>query len=287
MSIECSVFALAFGEPRPFNAFILNSWKACPIINFNLITDQPDLWKAACGDNSENISIIKMTLEEYFSLFLSNFSVENNEQLLSSYGDMLKGLNGWTACCMRPFLREAFQARVTSRFWGWIDYDVILNPSAIIEHVHNNKDRDLLMFPKGALWEQFKLFRCAVPIEDVARAIIKDRSYNGGPLDAVFVYRLPHLFHDDAIDQSNFIAHWHYTDSRDGFTENKVDAIVDNHWDIRNSVDGRAMMFLADTELKLYDDNMVNSAVKSIVTSGQFTFEYSAAEWVNGQIKLR
>ncbi|WP_156026389.1 hypothetical protein [Xanthobacter sp. 91] len=274
----CMIYSLAFGAPKPMHRFIFSNWASADFANFRLFTDQAENWREMIHPDTSNIEIIDTQLLDWFRAFFPYFHVSSHAELIEKYPDFFREqLTGWNACCLKPLFTR-FDNTPTPAIWGWVDYDVLLNPSALERHLIENEDKDLLMFPEGGgVWEQFKLFRSNVDVTDLCQRIIDAPRPDPAPLDVMVSYQIRGLGSPmDDIAQNMVASHWKYSDCGD-FPENKFGVIIDNNMKL-TSDDGREILFfIADTETKYYTENDVKKISEQLDKEMQYKFDYVPA----------
>ena len=250
--MQATIFVLAFGPPRPLHRLVLSNWGACSEMTFVVLSDQPVMWLDLAHSNT---AVIEITPHQLFSQAAAHLGIKD---LIVSHGDMFFGkISGWTVCGLRPLLASMFPDKVLTPFWGWVDYDVLLNAQAMTAHFQAHSDDHLLFFTQqDMLWEQFKVFSSSIPLDAFFKRTLSE-GRPGSPLEAQLVYRLRGLssLRADQIQQSQVAVHWHHTDSDSRAMASHVDVLVDQvDWTLKNRRTGGSLLFfVADSEVKHLD----------------------------------
>ena len=274
----CMIYSLAFGAPKPMHRFIFDNWASADFAHFRLFTDQAENWRKNIHPGISNIEIIDIQLLDWFRVFFPYFHVSSHVELIQKYPEFFHDdLTGWNACCLKPLFTQ-FDNTSTPAIWGWVDYDVLLNPSALKRHLIENDDKDLLMFPVGGgVWEQFKLFRSNVDVTDFCKRIIDAPRPDPAPLDVMVSYQIRGLGSPmDDIAQNMVASHWKYSDCGD-FPENKFGVTIDDNMKLMSDSGREILFFIADTETKYYTEGDVRIIIEQLNKKMNYKFEYVPA----------
>ena len=273
---DCLFYALAFGEPKPLHQLILDNWAQIDVANFVLISDNEEKWRALFRDGYKNIDIIPISLLDYFETFLPFYGVETVADLLERHSDVFAhGPTGWTAGCMRPLLHERFGAGKNPLFWGWIDWDVLLNPRKFRDHVSQNRNKQLLLFPQGSLvWEHVKLFSSHIDVVGLCKSIIEGERNDNTPIDVLLAYHIRGLYKIDGVPQDAYGVHWAYSDKLD-LKDNQFPVFLENKSHKLTNDQGREILiFIADTEVKTYSEAKTRDVYRQLEQEGSAIFEH-------------
>lgn len=288
-AFSATVYALAFGRPKPSHSLVLESWARVGSIKFVLITDRPSEWRAVQPKFARNIVILARTISAYFEAAFGHLGISDERDLLERFGWLFHGiealdktapLTGWTACGLRPLLQELIPQEETC-YWGWIDYDVLLNAAAVEAHLAEQRERReavMLMYPaSGILWEQFKLFSWAFPAKEIYLEIV-DRCRASGerpqsPLEAAFTYQVKGRYPDDGLRQDQIPVHWAYSDRIERLA-NQYSVYIDDDFRLTGRSGQDVMYFVADTEVRRFGVAQVKRIRSRLAKAGRYCFDY-------------
>lgn len=256
--MECRVFALAFGPPRPMHQMVLANWEACDSVQFVLLTDCASQWTALIR-HEPRIQVVSTSVQDYFARGAAVLGFQDTADLMRIHGDKLFGrMDGWTACGLRGLLHLMFPALTPHTHTGWIDNDVLVDASGLRQHLFRSADTDLVLFTKaGMLFEQFKIVHTRVDAaaiyHDLLRAHDIDADAVPMPMEARYVYRLRGVraLSRDELPPERIAAHWLHTDESEGGAQFRRHVSVSDDWQLLDVVEGRRLLFLlADSEVK-------------------------------------
>lgn len=248
------VFVLCFGQPKPLHELLIRNWSKVKCIHFVLITDVVQPWNQLVGMSLNNIEVVMCSISDYFE---RGAQILCSVDFMTDYGKLVfNKMNGWTACGLRPLLNDMFPSDKWD-WWGYMDYDVLLNGPAIERHLQvNMPNRNLLMFPQDSfVWEQFKLHHkcvsCTGIWKHVANLQMQRDECAVCPMEALVSYHMRSLFifQGGDIEQSEIVVHWRYLDGLDTEHDKSVELLNDT--ELQDCDTGRKILFfVADTEVK-------------------------------------
>jgi len=278
LAVKARVFSFAMASPKPFHRSILENWAQLPeSYQFYLVTDCPELWEPLI-DGLKNISLVTMSMEEWFLAAERAIEPSRDEKLPGPTFAEVYGANrnGWVACSLRPLLPQIIPVE-SCEVWGWIDWDVFLNPPLLQQHLDHATETDIMLFPRdGMMWEHFKLFRRTVDLLPIAKRVMSEGSANSSsPMCAMTSYAigaLEYSYRRDGLPQQMIVAHWAYSDKlhvKNGVT---VRQFTDGY--LTDSEGCPVMFFVADTQVKDWSDEDVAEYKVNLTAAKSYTFEF-------------
>lgn len=268
------IFSFAMAQPKPFHRKILENWALMPeAFQFSLITDCPDLWQPLIR-GLKNIDLVVISQDEWFRAAESAIGrAESGHSFSEVYSE--DNRNGWVACSLRPLLPQICEVG-DYPIWGWIDWDVFVNPSMVENHVRTSQ-ADLIMFPpSGFMWEHFKLFRRDIDILPLVKKLVADGVANHTqPMCASLSYAVgatEYNYSRDSVPQEQIAVHWAYSDKLSA--ENGFSVVMDSKGHLKTESGSPVMFFVADTQVKDWTEGTVEDFERSMKSQGEYIFEF-------------
>ena len=276
-SIKVRVFSFAMAAPKPFHQCIVENWAQMPAsYQFSLVTDCPELW-APLIKGLKNVDLVSISMDEWFNRAEMAISTNGEPQVGPSFNEVYGGArNGWVACSLRPLLPKIISVGECD-VWGWIDWDVFVNPVLLHEHLAHAEQTDLFMFPReGFMWEHFKLFKTGVDLLPIARRVMAEGTANAtAPMCAMTSYAIgaaEYSYRRDGLAQEMIAVHWAYSDKMQA--KNGVPVIQYRDGYMTDGAGHPLMFFVADTQVKDWSETDMNEYRETISTKGQFFFDF-------------
>lgn len=224
MEYKSTIFCLCFGEPKPFHRIILSNWSAQKTTLFKIITDHPQDW-AVLSHQMHNISILEASPDDVFNKCATALGCESQDLFFQKYGHIIGIVNsdhigGWSLCRFRPIFKDIYG--VDTEWWGWIDYDVLINASHLSHNLAKN-NIDAFYFteegpdffygnPQHLLgWEHFKIFRTSIDTYTIYNNLIQEYTALNKPID--FTAECAFLFQLINFNRENLRLHSHSLES--------------------------------------------------------------------------
>jgi len=277
-----TLFVLAFGKPKPFHSVIIKNWKKIPDVKFVLITNYSECWQELVQDQKQ-FKIVQISIESFFSYFFKFLDCDNFNNFSEKYGSLFDikrhPISGWLACTLRPCLCRFIKPETL--WWGWIDWDVFIDKKSISESL-NSSSFDAFYFPKqGCQWEQFKVFRSNLPIDEIYLKTLNENHskniYLGQPLDVHVIYKIRSegLFSLDDSSIEEFAVHWEYTNKHNLPHVQKNVLLDSSYCNLLDENNTCIKFFMADIQGKKYGQNEVDLIFDKINNDGYFIFNYN------------
>lgn len=276
---KVKIFSFAMASPKPFHRCIFENWAKMPSgYQFTLIVDCPELW-APLLTGLKNVDMVVLSMEEWFSAAERAMEPLPGENRTGPAFGEVYGLNrnGWVACSLRPLLPKIIPIGEFD-MWGWIDWDVFVNPILLHEHLIHADQTDIFMFPRdGFMWEHFKLFRTSVDLLPIARRVMAEGSaHSASPMCAMTSYAIgapEYSYRRDGLPQEMIAVHWAYSDKLNAKNGVPVQQYGDGY--ITDSGGCPLMFFVADTQVKDWGDAEIAAYRSAQSADGKYVFEFS------------
>jgi hypothetical protein len=253
------LFCFAFGPPKPAHEIVLGNWALCyQHTTFHIITDHLSAWKATCQD-ARNLNFIHDTVPNIFNRAFSILNVDPEQTMQNLFFNVM---NGWTVCGLRPIFALLYPDIVSpDDMWGWIDWDVLVNPYMLDVHLKKYHDKNLLLMPtEDEAWEMLKVFR-GFDMFPIYKGIVNSekQEMEKAPLEAVTVYHLRGIreLKADGVLQNQIAVHWHYIAGKP--LVNVMDVVYHKDGRLENGSGYPLFFFVADTEVKQWSEEDVKN----------------------------
>jgi hypothetical protein len=261
------VYVLAFGLPRPFHRILLQNWSYCSTLRFHLLTDQTEAWSRIMPSFTGNLRLVATTPEGLFRRSPSYFGCMDFEDFTRRFlSKFYNRIDGWTACGLRPLLDELFRLDSESPYWGWMDYDVLLNPDAVGSIMERRESAGLFYPMDGPVWEHFKLFHRSLDLKSHFDDIKFAVDVENRPLEVQTAYFVTDKIPLSRIPNRSIACHWKFYDRFRMI--NQYDVHVASSFAMKSETGFEVVYFIADTESRAYSDNAV-SKIQALWSAGQ------------------
>lgn len=304
--IRARIFSQCWAVPKPMHAQVIENWSQCgPGIRFSILTDHPDLW-LPLTEGKANIDVVNSPLPDWFERAGIALGYPAGSQEYADFQQRrLTALNGWTACFMRPLLWSIYDLSAYD-YWGWIDWDVLVDPVALQNHLRKEKS-DILLFPPHRrravdslrdiagrakafaglgshtpthsesnffMWEHFKIFRKGVDLTPLFKRVMVDETAERHvPLCAMTCYALGgERFVRDGLPQSRIAAHWHYSDKAGA--SNAQNVTQASNGELKSDSGINFLFFIADTQVKEWSQDQVSAYAEKRAAGDSFFFRH-------------
>ncbi len=279
MSKIAVAFIVAIGIPRPMHKLLVKNWELVKNMDFVILTDNVAQWSSLLSHDS-NIFLKKVTVDELFYKSSVYLGSDNVDDFMCKFGDrFFNRVDGWSVCGFRPLFRELFPEFIKEhKYWGWMDWDVVINPLEITRVLKT--DSDILLLPLSFIaWEQFKLFNVGFDEIYYYKKFLNTVSDFVAPMEAKLCYwirdekeNFPKI---TELKQEEVGPHWSWTNIHyKNALVNQCDVNYYNDGKLMSEQNHELVFLIADTQVKKFNSEQTDIAMESLENYGTYRFEY-------------